>query len=185
MVRKNALLLIVLSVALNIGFAGIWAAQTVAGHWPAWEARRQKSREGAIWCPLYRSLGVTDGQWRQLEPRLVQFHQASRALCQEIQRERGELIDLVAAGQTDREAIAAKQGEIRAGQHRVQELVIAQLLAEKEVLTVEQQKELFDMMRRHSGCMGPGLMRGNLGEPSRTPSRGDPGDDAHDSVGEL
>jgi len=185
MVTRNAFLLIVLSVALNVGFAGVWAAQKVSGHWSAWEGRRTKNGDHAIWCPLYRSLGVTDEQWRQLEPRLAQFHQASRALCQEIQRKRGELIDLVAAGQTDREAIAAKQGEIRAGQHRVQELVIEQLLAEKEVLTVEQQKELFDMIRRHSGCIGPGLMRGNLGEPSRTPSRGDPGDDAHDTVGEL
>jgi len=169
MVRKYAFLLIVLSVALNIGFAGVWAAQTMAGQWSAWESRRQKSQDGAVWCPLYRSLNVTEEQWRRLEPRLTEFQQASRSLYEEIQRRRAELIDLVAAARTDREAIAAKQEEIRAGQRRMQELVVAQLLAEKEVLTVEQQKELFDMIRRHSGCMGPARLRGDLRESSQTP----------------
>jgi Spy/CpxP family protein refolding chaperone len=176
MLRKYAFLLIVLSVALNIGFAGIWAAQTVAGHWPAWEGCGHEGGDGAVWCPLYRSLAVTDEQRQRLEPRLAQFQQASRTLCQETQRKRAELIDLVAAAETDRTTIRTKQEEILAGQRRMQELVIEQLLTEKEVLTAEQQKELFDMIRRHSGCMGPALMRGDLGEPSQTSSRGDPGD---------
>ena len=176
MVRKHAFLLIVLSVALNIGFAGVWAAQTVAGHWPAWEGCGHRDCSGAVWCPLHRKLDVTDEQWQRLEPRLAQFRQASQALCQETQRKRAELIDLVASTGTDRTGIAAKQEEIIAGQRRMQELVIAQLLAEKEVLTVEQQKELFDMIRRHSGCMGPALMRGDLGEPSQPFSQGGPGD---------
>jgi Spy/CpxP family protein refolding chaperone len=185
MVRKNAFLLMVLSVALNVGFTGIWAAQTVAGRWSAWEGRRQKSRDGAVWCPLYRSLNVTGEQWRQLEPRLNRFQQASRSLYEEIQRKRAELIDLVATVETDRETIAAKQEEIRAGQRRMQELVVDQLLAEKEVLTVEQQRTLFDMIRRHSGCIGPARMRGNLGEPGQTPFQGGPNDDTRDAAGEL
>jgi len=174
MVRKYAFLLIVLSVALNIGFAGVWATQTVAGHWSAWERCGHGNCSGAVWCPLHRKLAVTDEQWQRVEPRLAQFRQASQAVCQETQRKRAELIDLVAAG-TDRTQIAAKQEEILAGQRRMQGFVIEQLLAEKEVLTVEQQKELFDMIRRQSGCMGPALMRGDLGEPSQTSARGGPG----------
>jgi len=169
MVRKYTFLLIVLSVALNIGFAGVWAAQTVAGHWSVREGQRQKSDDGAIWCPLYRRLNVTEEQWRQLEPRLTEFQHASRSIYEEMQRRRAELIDLVAAIRMDREAIAVKQEEIRAGQRRMQELVVGQLLAEKEVLTVEQQEKLFDMIRRHSGCMGPARMRGDLRESSQTP----------------
>jgi Spy/CpxP family protein refolding chaperone len=175
MVRKNAILLMVLSVALNVGFAGIWAARTVAGHWSAREGRH-KDYDGAVWCPLYRSLDVTDEQWRQLEPRLVEFHRASRALCQEIQRMRLELVDLIASAETDRSAIAAKQEEIRAGQRRMQELVIEQLLAEKEILTAEQQKELFDRIRRYSGRMGPAVMRGDSREPDQMSSRDNPWD---------
>jgi len=175
MMRKYAFLLIVLSVALNIGFSGVWATRTVAGHWPAWAGCGHKGGEGAVRCPLYRSLAVTDEQRQQLEPRLAQFRQAAQAVCLETQRKRAELIDLVAAG-TDRTQIAAKQEEILAGQRRMQGLVIEQLLAEKEVLTVEQQKELFDMIRQQSGCMGPALMRGDFGEPSQPFSQGGPGD---------
>ncbi|MCL5280719.1 MAG: periplasmic heavy metal sensor, partial [Planctomycetes bacterium] len=170
-----AFLLIVLSVAFNIGVAGVWAAQTVAGHWPAWEGCGPNNGSGAVWCPLHRKLNVTEEQWQRLEPRLAQFRQASQAVCQETQRKRAELIDLVAAAGTDRTAIAARQEEILAGQRRMQGLVIEQLLAEKEVLTVEQQRELFDMIRRHSGCVGPALMRGGLGEPSQTFFQGGPG----------
>ena len=175
MVRKYAVLLIVLSVALNIGFAGVWATHTVAGYWPAGEACGHGNCSGAVWCPLHRKLDVTKEQWQRLEPRLAQFRQAAQAVCQETQRKRAELIDLVAAG-TDRTQIAAKQEEILAGQRQMQGLIIEQLLAEKEVLTGEQQKELFDMIRRQSGCMGPALMRGDLGEPSQPFSQGDPGD---------
>jgi len=175
MVRKHALLLIALSAALNLGFAGVWAAQTLAGHWPAWKGSGPGGRDEPIWCPLHRQLGVTDEQWQRLEPRLARFRQATQAVCQETQGKRAELIDLIAAG-TDRTAIAAKQEEILAGQHRMQELVIEQLLAEKEVLTVQQQKALFDMIRRESGCTGPALMRGGLGESSPSFSQGGPGD---------
>jgi len=110
-----------------------------------------------------------------LEPRLTQFRQASQAICQETQRKRAELIDLVASTGTDRTEIAAKQEEILAGQRRMQGLVIEQLLAEREVLTVEQQKELFDMIRRHSGCMGPALMGGGPGKENQLSPRVSPG----------
>jgi Spy/CpxP family protein refolding chaperone len=174
MVRRYAFLLILLSVALNIGFAGVWATKTVAGHWAAWEPCGHGNCSEAVWCPLHRRLDVTEEQWQRLEPRLARFRQAAQAVCQETQRKRAELIDLVAAG-TDRTRIAAKQEEILAGQRQMQGLIIEQLSAEKEVLTVQQQKALFDMIRRQSGCMGPALMRGGLGEPSQPFSQDGPG----------
>lgn len=164
MMRKHAFVLIVLSVALNIGFAGLWAAQTARS-----EAVRRffqcpdgrtTNGDGAVWCPLHRQLAVTDRQWQTIESRMAEFRRITQAVCREINRNRGELIDLIASSEVDRAAITAKQQEILAGQRRMQELVIEHLLAEKEVLTVEQQRELFDMIRRRSGCMGPGLMRG-------------------------
>jgi len=132
MMRKNAFLLIVLSVAMDVGFAGIWAAQTVAGHWPAWKGCGHEGGDGAVWCPLYRRLAVTDEQRQRLELRLAQFQQAARAVCLETQRKRAELIDLVGVAATDRTAIRAKQEEVLAGQRGMHELVIEQLLAERE-----------------------------------------------------
>jgi Spy/CpxP family protein refolding chaperone len=46
----------------------------------------------------------------------------------------------------------------------MQELVINHILAEKELLTPEQRKELFDLLRQRSGCGGRGPMIGNTGQ---------------------
>jgi len=152
--KKIAPLLIVLSVGLNVAFVGVWAAHAIGSHWPVERA----DEHGKVWCPLHRRLNVTDERWRRIEPRMVEFRRASEALCQEINRHRGEMIELVASPQPDRQAIAAKQEEIRAGQRRMQHLVIDHLLAEKEVLTFEQQKVFFGMLRRRGGCAGPSRM---------------------------
>jgi len=158
--KKIAPLLIVLSVALNAAFIGVWAARAVVSRWPA----EPGDGDRAVWCPLHRRLRVTDEQWRQIEPHLLAFRRDSEAVCRDINRLRGEMIDLIAADEPDRDAIAAKQEEIREGQRRMQGLVIEHLLAEKQILTEGQQKELFDMIRRRSGCAGPGRMMG-LGRP--------------------
>ena len=154
--KKIAPLLVVLSVALNVAFIGVWAAHAIGSLRPVEPA----DDHGKVWCPLHRRLNVTDEQWRKIEPRMAEFRRASEALRQEINRSRGEMMDLVASPQPDRQAITAKQEEIRAGQRRMQRLVIEHLLAEKEVLTLEQQKVFFDMLRRRSGCAGPGRMMG-------------------------
>lgn len=154
--KKIAPLLIVLSVALNAAFIGVWAFQAMRSHWPA----AHVEEKGEVWCPLHRQLNVTHEQWLQIEPRLAVFRRDSQALCKQINELRSQMIDLIAGGEPDRQAIAGKQEEIRAGQQRMQQLVIGQLLAEKEFLTVDQQKELFDMLRKRSGCAGPGRMLG-------------------------
>jgi Spy/CpxP family protein refolding chaperone len=151
-------LLILLSVAFNLTFAAIWALHTL----PARFAFGAGWGDG-VWCPLHRRLGVTEAQWRQIEPQLVAFQQSAQAVCTEIDRARGELIDLIAAPEPDREAIRAKQEEVLAGQRRMQELAIGHLLAEKEALTAEQQRQLFDMLQQQSGCAGHGPMMGWMG----------------------
>lgn len=150
--KKIAPLLIVLSVALNAAFVGVWALQAIRAHWPAAHVKEE------VWCPLHRQLNVTHEQWRQIEPRLAVFRRDSQALCQQINGLRSQMIDMIAGSEPNRQAIAAKQEEIRAGQQRMQQLVVGQLLAEKEVLTADQQKELFDMLRKRSGCAGLGRM---------------------------
>ena len=154
--KKIGPLLIVLSVALNVAFIGVWAVRAVG---------RRRSVEpvdggGKVWCPLHRRLNVTDEQRRQIEPRLAAFRRDSQSRGHEIGRLRGEMIDLIAADEPDRQAIASKQEEMRDEQRQMQQLVIEHLLAEKEVLTAEQEKELFDMLRRRSACAGPGRMMG-------------------------
>ena len=153
--KKIVPLLIVLSVALNVAFISVWAVHTARAHWSPGGAD-----DDDVWCPLHRRLSVTDEQWRQIEPRLAAFRRDSRSRRREIGRLRGEMIDLIAADEPDRQAIASKQEEMRDEQRQMQQLVIEHLLAEKEVLTAEQEKELFDMLRRRSACAGPGRMMG-------------------------
>ena len=171
--KKIAPLLIVLSVALNLAFVGVWAAHAVAARWNRGECPHGFGADAdrGIWCPLHRQLGASDAQWRQVEPRLAEFLKSSQEVCGEMARRRAEMIDLLACPQPDRQAIVAKQEEILTGQRRMQTLVIEQLLSEKEILTSQQQKELFDLLRRRSGCAGQGPMMMDLGAAGEASSR--------------
>jgi len=157
--KKIVPLLIILSVALNLAFVGVWAAHSIRGRWFGRGPCRTGTGHSEINCPLHRRLGATPEQWKRIEPRVAEFRKSSQEICAEGMRKRGEMIDLVAAPEPDREAIAAKQEDILDGQRRMQQLVIEHLLAEKEVLTPAQQKELFDLLRRRS-CGGPERMMG-------------------------
>ncbi|MFW6107495.1 MAG: Spy/CpxP family protein refolding chaperone [bacterium] len=159
--KKMKALLIVLSVGLNVAFVVAWAAHAL----PARAGSRRSGPHGkdgeGIWCPLHRDLGTSEEQWREIEPRLKQFQARSRELCRHVNRLRGEMIDLVAAPEPDRAAIEAKQNEVLAGQRKMQDLVIDHLLAEKQLLSPDQQKRLFEMIRQRSRCAGHGPMMGS------------------------
>jgi Spy/CpxP family protein refolding chaperone len=161
--RKAAPLLIILSVAMNLGFLGVWATHAVRERLSGGNGCAHGGADEGVWCPLHRRLDVSPEQWRQIEPRVVEFQASSGTVCGEVDRMRGELLDLIAAAEPDREAIRLKQEEILAGQRRMQELVIDFLLGEKNALTPVQQHDLFDMMRRRSGCTGHGPGRIPLG----------------------
>ena len=158
--KKIRPLLILLSVALNVAFVTFWAVHALPSYFGG---RHRATGDGAVWCPLHRRLGATGAQWREIEPRLIEFQKSARTICAEVNRARGEMIDLIAAPEADREAIRAKQEEIFAGQRRMHGLVISHLLSEKKALTQEQQRQLFEMLRRQSGCAGHGPMMGRTG----------------------
>lgn len=160
-------LLILLSVVLNVAFVVIWAAHALPTHLRG--IRDPRHGEG-VWCPLHRRLGATDAQWREIEPRLVEFQNSARTVCEEANRARAEMIDLIAAPEPNGEAIRAKQEEILTCQRRVQELVINHLLNEKKSLTQKQQEQLFRMMREQSGCAGHGPMMGRMGRGPAHPA---------------
>jgi len=158
--RKVAPLLIILSVALNVGFLSVWAVHAIRGHWSGASGCAHDGADERVWCPLHRQLDVSDEQWRQLEPRMTEFRQRTQAVCEEVGRKRRELMELLASPQPDPDAIAAKQDEVLVGQRQVQQLVIDHLLAERQVLTPEQRDRLFGLLRQRSGCAGHGPLGG-------------------------
>ena len=174
--KKTKLYLIVTSVALNGAFVATWIAQATVSH-----AHPDKSREHrtghTIWCPLHRELGVTGEQWAQIEPRLRKFQAAVRELRQEVNAKRLEVIDVIAAEEPDPEAIRARQDEILATKRSIQDLVANRLLAEKRILTPEQQQRLFEMLRDRTCCAdGPplaGPSNGALGPGLQNPKGGE------------
>jgi Spy/CpxP family protein refolding chaperone len=160
-------LLVILSIALNVAFVGVWLAYAAASRIESKATTCTPGSSDTVWCPLHRELKVTTEQWRQIEPRLRQFRASADEICRQISQLRTEIIDQLAAPESDLAAVKAKQEEILAGQRRMQALVIEQLTGEKAVLTAEQQKRLFDMLRSRSG--------GDRGGPMLVPGRGHEG----------
>ena len=158
--KKAAFYLVVTSLGLNLAFVGIWAAH-------AWPIRAADQPKPAIWCPLHRALGTTPKQWTEIEPRLREFQTAIGMLCSQANAMRSEVIGLIAAEEPDLDAIQAKQEEVLAAKRKIQRLVVEHLLAEREVLTPEQQRQLFAMLRERTGCAADppmsGQPRGGLG----------------------
>jgi Spy/CpxP family protein refolding chaperone len=109
---------------------------------------------------LHRQLHVSPQQWAEIEPRLREFQAAVGPLCQQVDRSRSEVIGMIAAAEPDLEAIRAKQDEILATKRAIQSRVVDHLLAEKEILTAEQQARLFDLLRQRVGCAADPPMSG-------------------------
>ena len=166
MMKKAKPCLVVASVTLNVAFVAMWIAHAAPSQARPEETGRRAAQH-TIWCPLHRELDVTEEQWVEIEPRLREFQAAVGELHQQANPMRSEVIDLIAAEEPDAEAIRAKQDEILATKRSIQGLVVDHLLAEKEVLTPEQQQRLFEMLRNRTGCTaGPpmaGQPRGGLG----------------------
>lgn len=151
--RKTRPYLIVASMALNVAFVATWISRASVPHASPEETGRQE-RSHTVWCPLHRELGVTDEQWTEIEPRLLEFQAAVEELSRQTTRLRVQVIEGIAAEEPDRAAIRAKQDDILATKRRIQDLVAEHLLAERQNLSPEQQAKLFEMLRDRIKCGG-------------------------------
>ena len=169
MLKKTGQLLVVASVALNLAFVSAFGGLYFSARA---ERGDQADMDNGVWCRLHRRLGVTEEQWKQIEPLLMEFRESARAASEDVGRARGELIDLIASSEPDMQAIRAKQEEIQEAHSRMQKLVVEHLLAEKRLLTEEQQERLFAMMRERAGCPGRWAIRGGMAPRFGTPGGG-------------
>ena len=138
---------ILLSVAFNLAFGAMWIAYGKSETPQTQQLYTPAECNGMVCCPLHQQLNVSEKQWTVIEMPLEVFHQCCKTLDGDIDKHRLELIDLLAAPQVDMAAIQAKQKDVLACQEEMQKLIIEQLLAEKDVLTPEQQKQLFTLLR--------------------------------------
>jgi len=168
--------LMVLSVVLNVGFVAMWLTHAFSGRPEGrWPPPRHRV-EGEVWSPLHQKLGVTKEQWQRIEPRLEAFQKASKEQWDAMRRTRLEILDLLSAPEVDRAAVRAKQDQLLAAQRKMEEMMVENLLSEREVLTPEQRKKLFELFREHMGHRGRGgPWRDEREEGPRAPSRPDGG----------
>ncbi len=167
--------LVLLSIALNAAFAGVWLAYAAGSRSRSQEQRCEPTDISTVWCPLHRQLNVSADQWNAIEPRLRSFRASADGICAQIGELRRGIIDLLAAENPDLEAIKAKQAEVLEGQRKMQGLVIDQLMVERQVLTAEQRQRLFEMLRsatqreRGGPMLAPGGgHEGGIGQVLRT-----------------
>lgn len=164
---KAVIVILIFSIALNAAFGAMWAIRRVPAHLGCAGHKAKSNNSSCISCPLHRKLDTSEKQWQEIEPRLMEFKTSAKKICRKTKQMRNELIDLIAAPQTDFEAIHAKQDEILAEQSRMQELLISHLLAEKQTLTPQQQRILFNMIRKQCGCTGESALLS--GKPTDIP----------------
>ncbi len=151
--RKIAPVVFLFSIALNLAFVGIWGARTLQGEpdatLPAGGKGPQNCSQG---CRLHGPIEMTEAQARELEPLLEEFARERGRLCVGMDQARGELIDAMASDEPDLDRVRRMQDEIVDVQRRMQDLTVRQILKEKEVLTPEQQEELFKYLRNCCRC---------------------------------
>jgi len=143
----------VLSLALNIGFGATWALRRFGGK-PKTESAPESRAE--IWSPLHRKLDVTKKQWEKLEPLVTSFQQETQKQAKKLQNLRDEMVGLLSSAKVDRSAVEKQQERILEGFRGMQDIVLGHLIREKQILTAEQEKRLFEIVRRHTGCPAAG-----------------------------
>lgn len=162
--RKIQPIVLILSLAMNVGIASAWIAGVVRVK-ATTACRVEGARDANIWCPLHRRLGVSEAQWREIEPRMLAFHDSTRAVCRRMQTLRDEVVDLLGADNPERAEIESRQQDIAALQQHMQRLTLRHLLREKENLTPGQWENLLEMMRGNEGCGAHGPLRAMRGRP--------------------
>jgi len=166
--RKNLIILaIIFSVVLNIGFIGTYYLQKAGLH-PLKLVQANHKRF------LYQELNLSPEQLAEFEPGRDRFHTYLDLQSRKIQAGQVELIGLLSENPPDRKAIDAKHEEIQSLQQQMQARVIDHFLEESRILTPEQRKKFFALIKgrieKNSGFC-PGWMQRSGLKPAHGESR--------------
>ena len=137
--------LLVVSLALNLGIVTAFAIRP-----SLFRPLDMAAQPSPLNLQDYLELTADQrAQWKQLEPA---FLQELAANWQGIRQHRETLVRHIFAAVPDRAAIDAEQAAVAGLQGAQQQRVIAQLLAERNVLDEPQRKRLMDLLlSRYSG----------------------------------
>lgn len=135
--------LLIASLAFNLGFSTTYGVRTYGpiGPGPRAEQRPHRPR----W---HEPLNLTAEQRQEMRRISEEMFEQVRLHRQEMDEARSALADLVAADEPDHEAIAAQLDVISGLQRRVEELVVAHLLDQRQLLRPDQMEAFNEMVRQ-------------------------------------
>ena len=143
--KRTLFLLLVCSLALNLGFAGVYGFNMIT---------RPKVTPPTD-CPfasdythLYTTLGLNQAQLERIEPLAGTFHEKAALIAGHIVEQRDKLVGEMARETVDRAALDAIHKDIATRQSEMQQLVVGHILDMKQVMNPEQRKLFFESMRR-------------------------------------
>ncbi len=166
--RKNIIILAgIFSVVLNIGFIGTYFLQKAGLHilQPVYTNHKRF---------LYEELNLSPEQLTEFVPGRDRFHTYLNLQSRKIQAGQIELIRLLAENPSDRKAIDGKHKEIQTLQRQMQARVIDHFLEESRILTPEQRKKFFALIKgriEKSSGFCPGWMQRSGLKPAPGASR--------------
>ena len=140
MKEKLKTLAIIFSVVLNISFIGSYYYHKSGLNFMA---DRHVNHNHL----LYEELNLSHEQLDRFGPLRDKFHAFVNEQAWKIKAKRLELIDLLAKEPPDHQAINAKRREIQTLQHEMQTKVIAHLLKEGSLFTLEQREKFFALIK--------------------------------------
>lgn len=141
----------VCSIALNIAFVTMWLIHAA----PRLALTQQccnTELDGCRKCPMQKTLDITDSQWNVLKPGVETYRRMVDSLQHEIVTAREAMLTELAATPTDTASISAYRDRILAGQRKMQEQVIANVLEQKAVLTPGQHLRFIEKVRSDMFC---------------------------------
>jgi len=140
--RKNIITLaITFSVVLNLGFIGTYCLQKTGLH-PLKSVHTSHKRF------LYEELNLSPEQLTAFESARGRFHTYLDLQSKKIQVAQIELIGLLAENSPDRTAIDIRHKEIQTLQRQMQDRVIDHFLKESSIMTLEQRKKFFTLIKK-------------------------------------
>lgn len=142
--KKSVLLILVCSLALNIGFAGTYAFNMISHSNKVIQTNCSFILAGT---PLYANLGLRQTQIDRIEPVIRDFHEKTAVLREQIMTHRRQLVDEMAKDTIDHESLNVIHNEISAGQSKLQQLVMQHILDMKQAMDPDQRARFFEAMR--------------------------------------
>lgn len=131
------------------------AALTTFGYHRFSEQDGGHERQRVRRISLKERLGLTDLQAEQMEATRKSLDERIKPLRVALGEKREYFFQLMVADRPDRMKIDAVQTEMDSLQAEIKRLVIDHMLAQREILTPEQQKQYFSMIRnRYDGAYG-------------------------------